>query len=160
MQEWESVGFRSASMLHNLEWIGDLNIEYDASTFDTDPFEPQSDGMKTIFPFWVKGNGKRRGYVELPYTLPQDFTLFVLMQEKTIDVWNRKLDWIAEVGGMALLNIHPDYINFNNNRILSEEYTIDKYVEFLNYVKSKYKGKYWHALPKQVAAYSKFIYNK
>jgi hypothetical protein len=23
------------------------------STFDTDPFEPQPDGMGTIFPFWV-----------------------------------------------------------------------------------------------------------
>jgi hypothetical protein len=28
----------------------DLNIEYDASTFDTDPFEPQPDGVGTIFP--------------------------------------------------------------------------------------------------------------
>ena len=30
-----------------------LNIAYDASTFDTDPFEPQPDGVNTIFPFWV-----------------------------------------------------------------------------------------------------------
>ena len=60
LREWDSVGFRSPSMQHNLEWIGYLNIEYDASTFDTDPFEPQPDGMGTIFPFWVDGNGDRR----------------------------------------------------------------------------------------------------
>jgi len=43
-------------MFHNLKWIHDLNISYDASTFDTDPFEPQHDRAGTIFPFWVNGN--------------------------------------------------------------------------------------------------------
>ena len=99
-------------MHHNLEWIHDLDIEY-ASTFDTDPFEPQSDGVGTIFPFWVSGNSNQKGYVELPYTLPQDFTLFILMKEKNIDIWKQKLDWIAENGGMALVNTHPDYMNFD-----------------------------------------------
>ena len=41
---WGSVGFRSPAMHHNLDWTHDLAIQYDASTFDTDPFEPQSDG--------------------------------------------------------------------------------------------------------------------
>ena len=53
LEEWDAVGFRSGFMLRNLEWIHDLNIAYDASTFDTDPFEPQPDGVNTIFPFWV-----------------------------------------------------------------------------------------------------------
>lgn len=39
---------------HNLEWIGELDIEYDLSTFDTDPFMPQPDGVGTIFPFLVE----------------------------------------------------------------------------------------------------------
>jgi hypothetical protein len=154
LEEWESVGFRSASMLHNLEWIGYLNIAYDASTFDTDPFEPQSDGMKTIFPFWVDGNGAREGYVEHPYTLPQDFTLFVWMQEKTIDVWKRKLDWIAEVGGMALLNTHPDYMNFKQEKLGLEDYPAEYYIEFLEYVEKTYKGQFWHALPREVSSFS------
>jgi hypothetical protein len=38
LREWCAVGFRSPSMLHNLDWIRELNIEYDSSTFDTDPF--------------------------------------------------------------------------------------------------------------------------
>ena len=53
LKEWNAVGFRSGFMLHNLNWIRDLDIQYDASTFDTDPFEPQPDGVDTIFPFWV-----------------------------------------------------------------------------------------------------------
>ena len=155
LKDWESVGFRSPSMHHNLDWIGYLNIEYDASTFDTDPFEPQPDGMKTIFPFWVEGDAARRGYVELPYTLPQDFTLFVLMKEETIDIWKRKLDWIAENGGMALLITHPDYINCNNGKCKVDEYQIGLYEEFLNYIKSKYAGQYWQALPREVASFWK-----
>jgi hypothetical protein len=152
LHNWKAVGFRSPAMHHNLDWIHDLNIEYDASTFDTDPFEPQPDGVGTIFPFWV-AHDDGAGYVELPYTLPQDFTLFVLMKEKTIDIWKKKLDWIAEQGGMALLNTHPDYMNFEGGKVGLEEYSADLYRELLTYVKTKYEGQYWHALPKEIARF-------
>ncbi len=33
LKEWKAVGFRSPSMHHNFEWIGDLEIEYDSSSF-------------------------------------------------------------------------------------------------------------------------------
>src|SRR5204862_352654 len=86
LKSWNAVGFRSAFMLHNLQWLHDLNVLYDASTFDTDPFEPQPDGVNTIFPMWVerKVNGggpsaRCHGYVELPYTLVQDSTVFLLL---------------------------------------------------------------------------------
>ena len=58
-------------------------------------------------------NHPRSGYVELPYTLPQDSTLFLLLREKTNGIWKTKLDWIAQHGGMALLNTHPDYMRFD-----------------------------------------------
>ena len=92
LKEWDAVGFRSPSMYHNLDLLHHLNIEYDASTFDTDPFEPQPDGTGTIFPFWVPGNTNHKGYVELPYTLPQDFLLFIMLRQKNIDIWKKKLD--------------------------------------------------------------------
>ena len=53
LREWNAVGFRSGFMLHNLDWLHQLEIDYDLSTFDTDPFEPQPEGRHTIFPFWV-----------------------------------------------------------------------------------------------------------
>ncbi len=154
LKEWNSVGFRAPAMHHNLEWIGKLDIENDLSTFDTDPFEPQPDGVDTIFPFWVEGKDGRPGYVELPYTLVQDFTLFILMKEESPAIWIDKLDWIAENGGMALVNVHPDYLNFENKYLL-EEFPVRHYIELLDYVKSKYEGKFWQALPKQVAKFSK-----
>jgi predicted glycosyltransferase len=150
LKEWNAVGFRSGFMLHNLEWLHDLNILYDSSTFDTDPFEPQPDGVHTIFPFWTPGP-RGCGYIEIPYTLVQDFNLFIILQEKTIDVWKRKLDWIVERGGMALLDVHPDYVDFHSQNGSAREYPATRYQEFLRYVKSKYDGLYWHALPNEVA---------
>ncbi|HEX4644654.1 MAG TPA: hypothetical protein VH598_03525, partial [Verrucomicrobiae bacterium] len=49
LKEWGASGFRSGFMLHNLDWLHELNVQYDASTFDTDPFEPQPDAAHTIF---------------------------------------------------------------------------------------------------------------
>jgi hypothetical protein len=138
-------------MLRNLDWFHDLNIEYDASTFDTDPFEPQSDGAGTIFPFWVQGDCS--GYVELPYTLPQDYTLYVLMREADFDIWKQKLEWIAEHGGMALVNTHPDYMKFNGKKPKQGEYPAEYYERFLRYVRERYGEDYWHSLPKELARF-------
>lgn len=165
LTKWGAVGFRAPSMYHNLNWVGELNIEYDSSTFDTDPFEPQPDGVGTIFPFWVSRNrelatrnsdpvtGLHSGYVELPYTLPQDFTLFILMKEKNTDIWAKKLNWIVEFGGMVLLNTHPDYINFDGGKNKLGEYPKEYYEDFLAQINLKYKGQYWHILPKDLARY-------
>jgi glycosyltransferase involved in cell wall biosynthesis/peptidoglycan/xylan/chitin deacetylase (PgdA/CDA1 family) len=151
LREWRCAGFRSPLMQHRLEWLHRLNVEYDASTFDTDPFEPQPDGVGTVFPFWVPGPDGT-GYVELPYTLVQDFTLFGILRERTIDVWKQKIDWIAEHGGMALVNTHPDYMCFSGNKE-RDEFPVSFYGELLNYVREKYEGSYWPALPRDVARY-------
>lgn len=179
LKEWGAVGFRAGFMLHNLDWLHDLEVLYDASTFDTDPFEPQPDGMHTIFPFWVprpevrlNGGGTSdarqacsgaasdsspaqwaRGYVELPYTLAQDFTLFIVLQERTIDLWKRKLDWVATHGGMVLVNVHPDYMAFNGRTPAAKEFPADLYAELLRYLNSAYAGRFWHALPREAAAH-------
>jgi glycosyltransferase involved in cell wall biosynthesis len=151
LQEWNASGFRSPLMQHNLQWLHALNAAYDSSTFDTDPFEPEPDGVGTIFPFWVPGpNGA--GYVELPYTLVQDLNLFQVLREENIDIWMRKVDWIAENGGMVLLNTHPDYMCFEGD-LDRDEYPVSHYAEFLRRVRAKYEGSYWAALPREVAKY-------
>jgi hypothetical protein len=154
LNEWKSVGFRAPAMHHNLKWLHKLDLNYDLSTFDTDPFEPQSDGMKTIFPFWVSKNGNVNGsgYWEFPYTLVQDFTLFILMNENN-EIWKRKVDWIVQKGGMVLVNVHPDYIGFAEKPTGLEEFPKKQYVGLLKYIKSKYKGEYWNPLPKDLAKY-------
>jgi len=151
LQDWNVSGFRTPLMLHKLSWLHELGCEYDASTFDTDPFEPEPDGVKTIFPFWVPGMPEG-GYVELPYTLSQDFTLFKVLREQNIEIWKEKLDWIAKCGGMALINTHPDYMYFEGKQA-RDEYPVSYYEEFLLYAQSKYAGCYWAAQPREVARY-------
>jgi peptidoglycan/xylan/chitin deacetylase (PgdA/CDA1 family) len=153
LKEWNAVGFRAPAMHHNLNWIRELNIEYDSSTFDTDPFEPQPDNVNSIFPFWVSPSGKRPGYVEMPYTLPQDFTLFILMKEKNIDIWKRKIDWIVENNGMALINVHPDYLHFGKGKMGLEEFPAKLYEDFLEYVSLNYGNEFWQVIPKKAAKY-------
>lgn len=158
LRDWNAVGFRSGFMLHKLDWLHQLDIDYDMSTFDTDPFEPQPDGRHTIFPFLVQAanvNGhsprQNKTYVELPYTLPQDSTLFLLLQESNPDIWLRKLDWIVSHGGMVLINTHPDYMSFASRSRKSFEYPVGLYQELLAYIRARYSGDYWAALPGDVA---------
>jgi glycosyltransferase involved in cell wall biosynthesis len=169
LHKWHAKGFRSGFMLRNLDWIHRLDLRYDLSTFDTDPFEFQPNGVDTIFPFWIgtpnaspaahilgnPGVGVTAfpfgGYVELPYTLAQDSTLFLVLQETTPALWLEKLDWIAAKGGMALVNVHPDYINFSEGPNHKTEYRLEMYAELLRYISRKYAGEFWHPLPSQLA---------
>ncbi len=172
LKEWGAKGFRTGFMLRNLEWHHLLNIQYDLSTFDTDPFEMQSDGVGSIFPFWLPGPpglgvtkksrmpdddevcpGDRPGYVELPYTLAQDSTLFLVLGETSPEIWLRKLDWIAQHGGMVLVNVHPDYLRFEGESPSRRTFTVDHYVRLLTYVREKYADSFWPALPREVAEY-------
>jgi hypothetical protein len=155
LKKWGTRLFTAPSMIRNHHWMHALDMDYCLSTFDTDPFEPEPDGVGTIFPLWVPSTSPNRGFLELPYTMPQDSTMFVILQEKTIDIWTRKLGWVAEKGGMALLNTHSDYMNFEGRQLPSEEYPAALYIEFLKCVKSVYAGKYFHATPPLMAAYFK-----
>ena len=152
LKSWDACGFRSPLMQHRLAWIHEIGAEYDASTFDTDPFEPEPDGVGTVFPFWVP-SPDGSGYVELPYTLVQDYTLFVVLRESDINIWKKKIDWIVERGGMVLLNTHPDYMRFGTAKPDGDEYPVSYYEELLRYLREKYEGQFWSALPREVSRY-------
>ncbi|HRD02754.1 MAG TPA: DUF354 domain-containing protein [Candidatus Saccharicenans sp.] len=150
MLDWQITGFVAPSMICNQKWLTELEIEWACSSFDTDPFEPQRQDVHTIFPFFVNDQNNQSGYVELPYTLPQDHCLYIILKERTNQIWKKKLDWIAATGGMALLNIHPDYILFDDEKGI-EKYPAQHYINFINYIKEKYSGQYWMALPREIA---------
>ena len=149
VKEWDAVGFRSGFMRHNLQWLRKLDVHYDASTFEHDPFEPQPDGTGSIFPFEVRREDGST-YVELPYTLAQDSTLFLLLRKTTNEAWKRKLDWVAAHGGMAFVIVHPDYMAFDGSPG-SVEYRAALYEDFLQHVRTHYGNKAWFALPRDVA---------
>ena len=114
---------------------------------------PSRTAWERSFPFWVPGpNGD--GYVELPYTLSaRSRSLFIVLDQQDIEIWKKKIDWIAERGGMVLLNTHPDYMCFDQDKPAQEEFPVSRYEELLSYVREKYEGRYWAALPRDVASY-------
>lgn len=160
LKDWGARGFRSGFMLNNLDWLHQLEVAYDASTFDTDPFEPQPQGQGTIFPFWVPGpgpNGGRpagHGYVELPYTLVQDSTLFLLLGETSPDIWIQKADWVAAHGGMVLVNVHPDYVDFDRQAPEPwKTFPVDHYRRLLHHLRARHGDSFWQPVPRDMAAY-------
>lgn len=157
LKEWESKGFTSPSMLCRADWLHELDITHSISSFDSDPFEPEPYPVRSIFPFWVSNGQTSKGYTELPYTLPQDHLLFIILKETSIDIWKRKLDWIASREGMALINTHSDYMNFGDQALSREEYPVKHYESFLDYVNNRYEGKYYHALPGQIESHGAAI---
>jgi hypothetical protein len=136
---WGAVGFRSPFTHRNPHWMQALEIEYDSSFFDTDPFEPIAGGTMSIWPFRL---GR---FIELPYTLAQDHTLMHTLAESTPRLWLEKVDFIRRFGGMALVNVHPDY--------LRKPAHIGIYEEFLDQMRRV--DDYWHALPRDVARWWK-----
>lgn len=133
--QWQSIGFRCELTLREPDWMQYLNIEYDLSFFDTDPFEPIPGGTMSIWPFTL-GH-----FLELPYTLVQDYTLTSIINEHTPRIWLQKVDFIQNYHGMALLNSHPDY--------LKQEIDWKVYKDFLAAMRDM--PNCWQALPCNVA---------
>jgi len=133
-----AVGFRSPATHRNPCWMQDLEVEYDASFFDTDPFEVMPGGTMSIWPFFC-GH-----FVELPYTLAQDHTLVTVLGEQTPRLWLDKLKFIAQWGGMALVNVHPDYL-----RSAVHWHVYEQFLQHMHALRER--RSYWHALPREVA---------
>lgn len=130
-----AVGFRSPLTHRHPEWMQSLDVEYDASFFDSDPFEPMPGGTMSIWPFTI-GH-----FLELPYTLAQDSTLIDVLGERQPRLWLEKIAYVRKVCGMALLNSHPDYLREPRHRGV--------YLAFLEEMRED--GSCWNALPRDVA---------
>jgi glycosyltransferase involved in cell wall biosynthesis/peptidoglycan/xylan/chitin deacetylase (PgdA/CDA1 family) len=135
LEDYKAVGFRAPMVHRNLRWMQHLKIEYDASCFDVDPFQAMPGGCGSLWPFMA---GK---FVELPYTLPQDHTLFVVMQQNDDLLWRNKLDFIRKHRGMALMLTHPDY--------LTSFHKLDLYRRFLMHMLES--GTPWHVTPLEMS---------
>ncbi|MDQ7818402.1 MAG: hypothetical protein RDU14_15350 [Melioribacteraceae bacterium] len=143
LKKYDAVGFRSPQVHRNLVWLQKLDIQYDASCFDYDPFQPFPGGTGSIWPFIA---GK---FVELPYTLPQDHTLFYVLNQKDISIWKNKANWIANNSGVILSLTHPDYLKEKNHLAL--------YEEFLQYLRTFEDA--WYCLPRELSDWWKQISN-
>jgi hypothetical protein len=136
-ERWHAVGFRAPATQRRWEWMPLLGFDYDSSYPDTDPFEPQSGGCCTWLPY------HNDELVELPITLPQDHTLFVILGQADERLWIQKAEEVRRRGGMALMLTHPDY--------LLEQPLLDAYGHVLRRFAAD--PTVWRALPREVDAW-------
>lgn len=136
-RRWGAKGFRSPSMHRSWDLMPRLGFEYDASWPDSDPFEPQRGGCCTWLPFL------NQDMVELPLTMVQDHTLFVILGQRDESLWVEKAEFLRASGGMAQILTHPDY--------LVDARMMDAYRRLLERFVPDESA--WKALPGEVSAW-------
>jgi len=135
-ERWGAVGFRAPATHRVWDWMPMLGFDYDSSYPDTDPYEPISGGCCSWLPFF------NEDLVELPITLPQDHTVFVILRRDE-GLWLEKAEHLRRHGGMALLITHPDYM-------LADE-PLRAYARLLDAYRDDPGA--WKALPRDVSAW-------
>jgi hypothetical protein len=133
-------GFRSAVMYRNPDWYYALDFSYDMSIPNVAHLDPQRGGCCTVLPFFI-GN-----ILELPLTTTQEYSLFNILRDYSIELWVKQASLIREKHGLISFIIHPDYIIAREARAV--------YSELLRYIVDlRLRGETWIALPGEVAAW-------
>lgn len=137
-REFRALGFRSPVLYHNQDWFDELEFEYDMSVPNVGHLDPQHGGCCTVMPYFI-------GHlVELPLTTTQDYSLFHILNQYSIELWQQQIELILQKHGLITFLVHPDYL-------LSDK-TLRTYKQLLDYLCSiRQKRNLWFALPRQVS---------
>jgi hypothetical protein len=107
-------GFRAAVLYRKQEWFDALDFSYDMSVPNVAHLDPQRGGCCTVMPYFV---GK---ILELPVTTTQDYTLFNIFNDYSIDLWKKQIELIMEKHGLISVIVHPDYVGDSRERAAYE----------------------------------------
>ncbi len=136
-EEYGARGFRAAVLYRNPDWYGAINLSFDMSIPNVAHLDPQHGGCCTVMPYFIGD------LVELPVTTVQDYTLFHLLNERSIDLWKKQVGLILAANGMAHFIVHPDYIRGSDTRLV--------YESLLGWLREETaKQGVWTALPSEV----------
>ena len=136
-RNYGAKGFRAAVLYRNPEWFDQLDFSFDMSMPNVAPLDPQRGGCCTVMPYFI---GK---ILELPVTTVQDYTLFHLLNERSIALWQTQVELILKKHGLASFIVHPDYIQERDTRTVYE--ALLRYLGDLRETTSL-----WFALPREV----------
>lgn len=121
-ESWGAIGFRSPSLLYDLELLSSLPFQWDSSVPAWDPFQPQPGGSGRYHPYIIGP-----ACVEYPVTMWQDFTLFEELGRRDIGIWKEQALAIHGIGGLISVIVHPDYMT---------EERLDLYRELLRFLRT------------------------
>jgi len=81
--------------------------------------------------------------LELPLTTTQDYMLFHLLGEHSIELWKRQVELILEKNGLVSFIVHPDYVMHGD--------FMSVYKNLLNYLQELRDARgVWVTLPSEV----------
>lgn len=103
-KKWCAEGFRSGGMYRNAEWVDAFQFSYDMSFPSCAHLEPQWGGSCSVMPYFLGG------LLELPLTTTQDYSLFHILGQYSLDLWKAEMDCIASSHGLTSFIVHPDYV--------------------------------------------------
>lgn len=139
-------GFRSGALYRQLDWYGDLDISYDMSVPNAGHLDPQGGGCCTVMPYFVGD------ILEIPVTEIQDYSLFHILNQYSIDLWKRQTEIIVGGNGMISLITHPDYLIPQKAR--------STYRELLGYLAETCKAQnVWATLPAEINRWWRMRHN-
>jgi glycosyltransferase involved in cell wall biosynthesis len=137
LKAFDTQGFRAGAMYRNLDWYGAYDFSYDMSVPNVAHLEPQRGGCCTVMPYFI-GN-----ILEIPLMTIQDYSLFHILGDYSIDLWKQQIDLIVKRNGLISFVIHPDYVIDKRARAV--------YAELLEYLAQlRDERKLWSALPGDV----------
>lgn len=102
-EKWGATGFRSPVMYRNLDWFPALKISYDMSVPNVGHLDPQPGGCCTVMPYFIGD------ILELPLTTIQDYPLYHILKQRSLDLWRTQSEKILQRHGLISFIIHPDY---------------------------------------------------
>jgi len=103
-REFGANGFRAAVLYRNPDWYGAYEFSYDMSVPNVGHLDPQEGGCCTVMPYFI---GR---ILELPVTTTQDYPLFQILGEYSIEHWIRQTNLILDGHGLISFIAHPDYL--------------------------------------------------
>jgi hypothetical protein len=133
-------GFRAGALYRRPEWYGHLGFSFDMSIPNVAHLDPQRGGCCTVMPYFI---GK---ILELPVTTAQDYMLFDILNDYSVDLWKSQINRILDKNGLVSFIVHPDYLTNARRRAVYEEL-----LEYLRELGSK--SNLWFALPREVDAW-------
>jgi len=113
-QRFGATGFRSGALYRKQSWFEALDFSYDMSVPNVAHLDPQRGGCCTVMPYFI---GK---ILELPVTATQDYTLFNILNNHSIDLWKQQIKLIMEKHGLISFIVHPDYVSGFRERTVYE----------------------------------------
>jgi len=139
-REFEATGFRAAVLYRKPEWYDALDFAFDMSFPNVAPLDPQQGGCCTVLPFFIGD------MLEIPVTTVQDYTLFHVMNERSIELWKSQIDLVLKKNGLLSFIVHPDYT--------LQPDTLSVYKHLLRHLQGlRDKTPIWFALPSEINAW-------